>query len=246
MSQLDAEVREKSLKRLAEQGFRIREPLPVGPREEARKLREPAEIARRLWALDCLFGYVAASTRAIPTMRICKCMLRSDLRSFLTPDELSVIDGWRSKARRRHMDTIGWRLENMWPLAWMLGFDLEPTVTGGMLEGEPVRALVNEFLGSLGQNVSSWMTHHTLRHEHEVIEKEDLFYCAHRAVLLAREGSDVLPVGLDSIAGAGVIEERLRALSWALSPGVAWEAIELSPSGGSAASAADTESSGQA
>lgn len=226
MAEIDgAKVREKSMACLRQHGFHFPESLPVGPLGEAGRLRDPAEIARRLWALNCLFGYVAASTKSIPSMRICKCMLRSDLRSLLTPDELSVLDGWRWKARNRHLDTIGWRLENMLPLAWILGFEFEPSVDGQMLQGEPVRAMVNDFLGSLGQNVSSWLSRQRVRSEGEVIEKHDLFACAHQAVQTAREGGDALPAGFDPLGGGGVIEERLRALSWALSPGVAWEAV---------------------
>ena len=229
MSNIDyAAIREINLRYLGSLGFRVSPGLPLGPRRDSVGLRPIEEIARRLWGLNCLFGYVAAPAKKIPTMRICKCMLRSDLRSILTPDELIVIDGWRSKSQSRHIDTIGWRLENMLPLAWICGFSLELDVDGDMLEGEPVNDLIEGFLGSLDQSVIGWLSDKAIRIEQEVIEKEDLFYCAHNAVRSAQLGDPTVPAGFDPVVCGGVIHERRHSLTWALSPGVDWDDTDLS------------------
>lgn len=229
MSNIDyAVIREKNLQYLSGIGFKVAHGLPLGPRGQAVGLRPVEEIAQRLWALNCLFGYVAAPTKKIPTMKICKCMLRSDLRSFLTPEELLVIDGWRSKSQKRHIDTIGWRLENMLPLAWIFGFSVQPDVDGDMLEGEPVNDLIEGFLGSLEQTLTEWLADKATRDEATVIAMEDLFYCAHNAVRSAQMGEETVPAGFDPVVCGGVIHERRHALSWAISPDVAWEDTDLS------------------
>jgi hypothetical protein len=229
MSSIDyAAIRESNLSYLSGLGFKVAAGLPLGPRGDGTGLRPLDEIARRLWALNCLFDYVAAPTKKVPTMKICKCMLRSDLRSFLTSDELAVLDGWRSKSQRRHADTIGWRLENMLPLAWIFGFAIEPDVDGDMLEGEPVNDLVEGFLGSLEQTLVEWMADKSTRAEAVIIEREDLFYCAHNAVRSAQMGEQTVPAGFDPAVCGGVIHERRHALTWAISPGVAWDDTDLS------------------
>ena len=229
MSTIDyAVIREKNLKYLGGLGFKVAPTLPLGPRGQATGLRPAVEIAKRLWALNCLFAYVAAPTKKFPTMKICKCMLRSDLRNFLTADELLVLDGWRSKSQKRHIETIGWRLENMLPLAWIFGFPLIPDVEGDMLEGEPVNDLIEGFLGSMEQTLDAWLADKGCQPEAAVIELEDLFYCAHNAVRSAQLGEATVPVGFDPIVNGGVIHERRHALTWATSPDVAWDDTDLS------------------
>lgn len=177
-----AEIRAANLDVLTAMGFKVAQGLPLGPRGSGIGPRPVEEIAKRLWALNCLFAYIAAPNKKVPTMRICKCMLRSDLRRFLTADELEVLDGWRSKSQKRHIETIGWRLENMLPLAWILGFAIEPDVDGDMLEGEPVNDLVEGFIGSMDQLMDPWLNDKTPRTNLEIIAREDLLYCAHNAV----------------------------------------------------------------
>lgn len=221
-------IREKNLKYLRDLGFKVAVSLPIGPRGGATGLRPKEEIAKRLWALNCLFTYVAAPAKKVATMKICKCMLRSDLRNFLTPDELVVIDGWRSKSQKRHIDTIGWRLENMLPLAWIFGFPIKPDVDGDMMEGEPVNDLVEGFLGSWDQTLADWLADKGCQSEAEIIELEDLFYCAHNAVRSAQMGESTVPPGFDPVVCGGVVHERRHALTWAISPNTAWDDTDLS------------------
>jgi hypothetical protein len=66
------------------------------------------------------------------------------------------------------------------------------------------------------------------REPNEVLDLEDLFYCAHNAGRSAQLGGKTVPKGFHPIAGTGVIHERRHALTWATSPRVKWDDTDLS------------------
>ncbi len=127
------------------------------------------------------------------------------MKRALTPEERKIHALPRAKAKALHQETIGWRLENMWPLAWMLGFEPAPPVSGAMIDVETIRLLVAD------QEVEAKLA----RKRDEVLDLGDLFYCAHNA---ARERAARWPrpcrKRFHPIAGTGVIHERRHALTW--------------------------------
>jgi len=217
--------RKQHLDRLAALGFRAVESLPL--RRGTGELRKPREIAVRLCAIDALFMWVVESEKNAPEAKLRAYAERSGLDVAMTEDERAIWRGARTRARR-HQGTIGWKLENEWPLAWALGFERAPEISGAMIDDATIRALALGFLPKLSEDVDALLARATPRGEEEVDTMEDLFYCAHNAVRSAQLGRRTVPAGFDPIAGGGVIHERRHALTWCLSPGIAWDETDVS------------------
>lgn len=198
--------REKNLATLKKLGFKVASGLPT--KRENERVRPASEIAARFVALRELFLWVASE----------RPMKRTNVKSALTPEERQVHAMPRAKARSLHQETIGWRLENMWPLAWILGFEPVPPVSGAMISGEIIRGLLWDFDAKAK----------LARTKDEVLDLEDLFYCAHNAGRSAQLGGKTVPKGFHPIAGTGVIHERRHALTWATSLRVKWDDTDLS------------------
>jgi len=197
--------RSENLATLKKLGFKVAPSLPT--KRENDGLRPAKEIAARFVALRALFLWVSSPDP----------MKRADVKSALTPDERRMYALPRAKARA-FTDTIGWRLENMWPLAWIVGFEPKPPVSGEMIDGKTIRAMLFDFEPSAK----------AARTEAEVLDLEDLFYCAHNAARSAQLGGKTVPKGFHPIAGTGVIHERRHALTWATSPRTKWDDTDLS------------------
>lgn len=116
----------------------------------------------------------------------------------------------------------------MLPLAWILGFNQVPKTDGMMMDGEPIGELITQFIGDLDQDLKAWLATKTLRPLQKIVEMEDRFYCAHNAVRSAQLGHATVPKQFHPMVNGGVIHERRHALTWALSPGVAWDDTALS------------------
>jgi len=192
-----------------------------------RGLRSPLEIASRLCALDALFVWVVEEEAHVPEAGLRSYVERSALDASMTPEERAIWESPRAAARR-HQSSIGWRLENEWSLAWALGFERNPDASGEMIDRETSRALVLDFLPKHTSDVEAFLGRVSPRSEDEIDALEDLFYCAHNAARSAQLGGATVPSDFHPIAGGGVICERRHALLWCLSPGVAWDDVELS------------------
>ena len=96
--------RQRNLATLKKLGFKVAPSLPT--KRENERLRPAAQIEARFRALRELFFWVASS----------RPLQRTDVKSALTPEEREIHALPRAKARSLHQETIGWRLENMWPL----------------------------------------------------------------------------------------------------------------------------------
>ncbi len=201
-----SDFRKKNLATLAKLGFVVSKSLPT-KREKKSAVRPAREIAARFIALRELFMWVASQNPR----------KRANVNAALTPSERKIYALSRPKARA-HQDTIGWRLENMWPLAWIMGFDEAPPPSGEMIQTKTIRRLMLEF--EPAKKIA--------RSEDDVLALEDLFYCAHNAGRSAQLGGKTVPKGFDPIAGTGVIHERRHALTWATSPRTAWDKTDLS------------------
>ncbi len=197
--------REKNLAALKKLGFKVAPSLPT--KRENHGLRPAKEIAARYRALRALFMWVSSPDP----------MKRPDVKAALTPEERAMYKLPREKARA-YTGMIGWRLENMWPLAWILGFDKKPPASGDMIDTKTIRAMLLDFEPK----------DQAARSEDEVLDLEDLFYCAHNAARSAQLGGKTVPRGFHPIAGTGVVHERRHALTWATSPRVKWDDTDLS------------------
>ena len=51
----------------------------------------------------------------------------------MTEEEAEIVSLSRDEALESQGSVIGWRLENIWPLAWVLGYEAEPSVEGSQI-----------------------------------------------------------------------------------------------------------------
>lgn len=214
-----SDPRAQSLAILKNQGFRVSTSLPQG---RPAKLRPRAEIQARLTAMQAVTLWVAAPPDLITDKDLKAFAKEQGIADWLTAEEKAIFALPRSQARNQYLNDIGWTMENMWSLAWVLGFDTQPALSG-QLQGDLARRLVLKYLPSPNHK-ANWQP----RAQAEVVALEDLFYCAHNAVRSAQAGADTVPSGFDPVEEGGCIHERRHGLTWCLSPGVSWEDTDLS------------------
>ncbi len=211
--------------------------LPIG--NSPGVLRPVNEIAGRHVALAWLFVHVAMPEEAFPTRTMREFASAARIEDHLTPDELAVAALSRVEAREEHVNTIGWRSENCIALAWVLGGPDEPGVDGAMLEHELIRRIVTSPDPREPGSLERWRANLRPRSLDVVVEMEDRFYCCHNAVRSAQievmraqtrptKRLKTVPREFDPLSHGGVIHERRHALTWSLSPGVAWNDTDLS------------------
>lgn len=221
--------RELIYRMLAERGFRCSKWLPLYRSEQHKNtLRPHEEIAGRLLALNALFLWVVAPEEAVVTERLRTFVNRNAIETHLTPDERAILSLARTEANISHADTIGWRLENMWALAWILGFDPAPPFFQGQLPNDIKDRMIVEFLPFLDVRISNFVETRRPRSPDEVGELEDVYYCTHNAVRSAQMGEDTVPQEFHPIRDGGATHERRHALTWSLSPGTDWDDTDLS------------------
>jgi hypothetical protein len=220
-------VRQSSLALLSDLGFRVASGLPTA-RGDRTGVRPGAEIVARLMALKVLFLRVSVTEEQASEKLLRSCVEQNDLERWMAEDERAIWSSSREEATEAHLDTIGWKLENLWPLAWVLGFSSPPTPRGHAIDDDTTAELVTRFSPRLRATVADFLAAHPCRPEAEIVALEDLFYCAHNAARSAQLGSNTVPRGFDPVSGGGVIHERRHALTWCLSSGVSWDDTDLS------------------
>lgn len=217
--------RERHLRELERQGFRVSRSLPM---RTARGLRPSAEIGQRLLALHAVSLWVAAPLERWSDSQVRDYVVRWQLDKALTSEERAILKLSRAEARALHLDNIGWKLENVWSLAWVCGFDMPPAIRG-QFSGAPLRRLVFEWLpGPEAAAQERFLKGLQVRPVEQVRELEDYFYCCHNAVRSAQLGGQTVPQDYDPVGEGGAVHERRHALTWCLSPGVSWSDTDLS------------------
>jgi uncharacterized protein DUF4272 len=212
---LGEEVRQTNLEILKAKGFIVAPNLPTSRHAG---LRPQEEIEKRMDALQALVLWVTAPPGHLDDKALQERALSGDLAPWLSEEEKSIFRLEKSQAKEQYLDSIGWQMENIWALAWVLGYSTEPALSG-QLEGDLARDLI------LGFCVKG---ERRLRPLREVQQMEDLFYCAHNAVRSAQAGRQTVPEGFHPVLDGGGVHERRHALTWCLSPGVSWEDTDLS------------------
>ena len=230
------EIRDANLAYLNQHGFQPATwmPLPAAVGETAEEvgfaggvLRPERDIANRLLCHVGVFAWGSAPSEYGEP--ISAFIDDNSLNEFMTEDELAIIGLSKDDASDEHADIVGWRLENMWSLAWILGLADPPSAITGQLPKEVTDHLIGLFLPDFLVNADSLLAGGALQPVDEVIRMEDLFYLAHNAVRSGQSGeTDRLPEGFHPIADGGAIHERRHSLTWALAPGASWDETDLS------------------
>lgn len=215
------ERRKQSLRVCSSAGFKPARSLPTS---WDLKLRPSLEIAGRLHAIKALVLWLMVSAEHLEDEKILQFVEKNTLKNYMSEDEIAIFQSERDNDELRN--SIGWKFENAWPLAWYFGYD-EPDHLGHMMPGEEMEEILMNYTCSLEETMEEWTNKQTTKSEEEVAQKEDLFYCLHNAVRSAQLGRNTVPNGFDPIGNGGVIHERRHALTWMLSEHVKWEDTEL-------------------
>lgn len=222
-------IRAANLAKLKSLGFRVAPSLPQTRGEDETALRPRQEIVKRLAALEALCLYVSAPPDRYPDDAIRRMIDEHGLDAFTAEDEREILTLDRNGAHAKFSDNIGWKMENIVPLAWALGNPAEPRIDGEMVGGPELDHLLTQFAPKTSAELTSLLATTELRPVAEVDAMEDLFYCAHNAVRSAQfNDPKCVPRGFDPVINGGVIHERRHALTWMLSPGVSWDETDLS------------------
>jgi len=203
-------------------GFKAAKSLPT---DWERTLRPASEIAGRLHAIKALVLWLMVPEASLQTERILNFVSNNQLKDFMTKDELVILDSPRDDEALRN--SIGWKFENAWPLAWYFGYS-EPEITGEMMSGDQMQEILTQYTSPIDEKVDDWVSKQQLLNEDQLSKKEDLFYCLHNAVRSAQMGGNTVPEGFHPVGNGGVIHERRHSLTWMLSDGKKWEETDLS------------------
>ncbi len=226
--QSDAKERDLSLERMVnikiceQHGFTVSKGLPY---VKSISLRPKEEIAARLHAIKAMVLWAMVPEDKLPSDVIFNFIERNDLHEFLTVDEKQIFETQRDDQELRN--SIGWKFENSWPLAWYFGYD-SPQPTGIMMTGEQMQDILANHTCPIDGDVLNWVETKKTEDVEQLIMYEDLFYCIHNAVRSAQIGGDTIPQGFHPVGNGGVIHERRHALTWMLSKGVDWDNTDLS------------------
>lgn len=207
-------------------GFRPANSLPLP--DQHSDVCAPYRLCTRLMALHAVFAWAAAPERVFESALLQAYIERNNLRASMTESELTVIDLPRDEAQAQHAGTVGWKLENMWALAWTIGFDEVPSLDSGQIPDAITQAMLFHFLPGMDGNAVDFAARVAVRPLREIVYMEYKFYCAHNAVRSAQMGGTTVPAGFDPIAHGGAVHERRHSLTWSLAPGVDWDETDLS------------------
>lgn len=167
-------------------GFQFAQWLPTTHHRAAigGTLRPREEIARRLMALHAVNLWVFASR--IPDQQLIDYVDNNGLREWFTNDERAMFESSREGIDQRFGSRMGWTQENMWSLAWALGFEMKPMPNAPLI-GDSVVGPMLDFLPASTGSIDELLAH-TPRSQNDVLDLEDLFYCAHNAARSAQVG----------------------------------------------------------
>ena len=157
--------------------------------------------------------------------RILNFIDKNNLKNYMTKEEKVQLDLPRDDEQARN--SIGWKFENAWSLAWYFGYK-EPEIMGQMMTGEQMQEILMHHTCPMEEKIEEWISNKKTISEEKLLQKEDLFYCLHNAVRSAQLGGKTVPLGFDPIGNGGVIHERRHSLTWMLSKDIQWAEIDLS------------------
>lgn len=223
-------IRRLSREILEVDGFEAAPNLPTFAKRAGigKSLRPTDDIVERMLCLYAAISWVVAPEADMSSERIQSFIEHYKLGDALTEHEQAILGTRRNTAQTQYRDSIGWQMENLWALAWVLGFDEAIDVDQGQMTTPTMRALW-AFIDPAWTGKKALAETVIVRPLSEVAQMEDLFYCAHNAVRSAQSGKpQAVPPGYHPILHGGVVAEKRHALTWVLSPGVAWEDTDLS------------------
>ncbi len=218
-------MREQHYCMLAERGFECSRWLPINRPGQVRPHRQ---IVARAMAIKAIYCWAADINVDFDHSAIQNYVERNNLQEWLETSELPILHERKHKAVQEYSDLMSGKIESLWSLAWMLGYEYPPSYYGGQLPDDFRDEILWTFLPGFDTSVNEVLAQTRLRADQKIIEAEDIFYCAHNAVESARNGLPTVPKHFDPNGPGKAIVQRRHALSWALAPDSIWERTDLS------------------
>ncbi len=217
--------REAILKVLGTQGFHVSPSLPL---KKTYQLRPAEEIGRRLWAIKAIVLWVSFEEKDLASEKLKLYVTANGLERFFSKREAEIFKTPRAEANKLVPD-LDWPMEGAWSLAWTLGYLPAPDPAGFMIDDERIKTIFYEFLPPLTASFADWLEEKTPLKFEDIVFMEDVFYCIHNAARSAVIGrKDTVPEAFHPIENGSIIQERRKALTWALSAGVGWDDTDVS------------------
>lgn len=218
--------RQAILKVLGEQGFSVSPSLPV---KKTFELRPAEEIGRRLWAIKAVVLWVCFEAQDLASEKVQLYVKSNGLLRYMSKKETAIYQTPRAEANKLYMSDIGWSMEGAWSLAWILGYNPAPDHAGFMIDDEHIKAIFYDFIPPITAGFPEWLAGKSMARSEDIIFMEDIFYCVHNAARSAVIGrKETVPEAFHPIANGGVVQERRKALTWALSAGCNWDDTDVS------------------
>jgi Domain of unknown function (DUF4272) len=216
------EIRAESL-RFLEQNNLARFPEAALPFPDlTRTLRSRGEMVGRALAMQTLFLYVSLTEDQETSEALQEHAKRNYLSLYWTPEEQYVFNLPRTEATTQYQGFVGWLLEGLWSLAWVLGYPQKPTIAQQEIPTEVARDIFLIFLPAVGTLLDDFFHTVTVRPVDEAITLEDRLFCAHHALFLSQKGGNVLSYASKARFYDSIIAERRQALQWCLTPQKPW------------------------
>lgn len=192
------------------------------------EIRKKEEILDRLMCSYAAVTWVVIPEATLPSEHLQALLEKRGLKKFLTAQEKEILGTARKDAGEKFGSSVGWQMENMWALAWVLGFKETPDIDQDQIGEETIRSIW-QFLDPAWTDKSAFIEKLKMKPLNEVVQLEDIFYCAHNAVRSAQTGKEeCVPKGFHPVRHGGIIHEKRHSLTWVLSPGVDWAKTDLS------------------
>lgn len=179
---LPESIRTANIKYLNEHGFYPAEWLPLPTLGRAGEegfpggiLRPASEIATRLLCHAAVFAWGSAPPAF--TDKIVRFIERNDLNANFTPTECEIVAMDKAEAFDKHSFSVGWRLENMWSLAWGLGITPEPLAVSGQITDDVSGILMEVFLPEFETLVGELVDSAEVADAEDVVRVHDVSQC---------------------------------------------------------------------
>jgi hypothetical protein len=217
--------RDAHVMQLRKMGFAVSRGLPLTDWDE--RAFDIARVAKRLLAIKLVFCYVCIPKDNLPTDTIQQCINTNKVGRFLTKAEREMMMMNRDESHQANVDKVGWKLENMLGLSWIMGFERLSELGLEMCSGDHAKNLLFHETPRIEMGIEQWMGSTHPRNVQQVMVAEDFYYCWHNAARNVAFSGAKNPTGSPPEVLVGLIQERRMALTYALSA-CDWDDTDLS------------------
>jgi hypothetical protein len=196
-------IREESLQKAMQLGYKVNENLPL---LDVHLQKDLSSLITRTLILNC----VVATAYGFDKKRALNWLSKENLINFLSESENSFFSS------KKNDFTFKYQIESLWALVWALNFFKE--LDFSKYCGESLISFLPNLKDS--QDSKAFIEKATLRSEKEIIQTLDLSYCLHWAIRNSEINNQHLKIQ------PYVIMQRRKALEWLCSDS-SWDDVNL-------------------